>query len=166
VKRRTGALLLAASLGLAVVLTACGGNGGTTNTGSGSSGNGGNGSNSSDGGNGGGNSGGDVKAYCDAVRAAGTELLKPAPAGETKDLSSSYQKIADAAPEDIKPHWQTLADQMKVLQDGLKIDPEAIATTDPADLEAQQKKTEEASAKMQEALTKVTEDTNKRCVGA
>jgi hypothetical protein len=163
VKRRTGALLLAASLGLAVVLTACGGNGGgTTNTGSGNGGNGGNGSNSSDGGNG----GGDVKAYCDAVRSAGTELLKPAPAGETKDLSSTYQKIADAAPDDIKPHWQTLADQMKVLQEGLKIDPQAMATTKPEDLEAQQKKTEEASTKMQEALTKVTEDTNKRCVGA
>jgi hypothetical protein len=166
VKRRTGALLLAASLGLAVVLTACGGNGGgTTNTGSGNGGNGGNGSNSSDGGNGG-NGGGDVKAYCDAVRSAGTELLKPAPAGETKDLSSTYQKIADAAPDDIKPHWQTLADQMKVLQEGLKIDPQAMATTKPEDLEAQQKKTEEASTKMQEALTKVTEDTNKRCVGA
>lgn len=154
-KRRTGALLLAAGLSLAV-LTACGGNGGgTTNTGSGS-----NGSGNSNAGS------GDVKAYCAAVRDAGTELLKPAPAGEKKDLSATYQKIADVAPEDIKPHWQTLADQMKVLQEGLKIDPQALATTDPADLEAQQKKTEEASTKMQEAITKVTEDTNKRCVNA
>ncbi len=153
-KRRTGALLLAAGLSLAV-LTACGGNSGTTNTGSGD--------NSGSGSNGG---GGDVKAYCAAVRDAGTELLKPAPAGEKKDLSTTYQKIADVAPEDIKPSWQTLADQMKVLQEGLKIDPQAIATTDPADLEAQQKKTEEASTKMQEAITKVSEDTNKRCVNA
>lgn len=153
-KRRTGALLLAAGLSLAV-LTACGGNGGTTNAGSGD--------NAGSGGNGG---GGDVKAYCAAVRDAGTELLKPAPAGEKKDLSATYQKIADVAPEDIKPSWQTLADQMKVLQEGLKIDPQAIATTDPADLEAQQKKTEEASTKMQEAITKVSEDTNKRCVNA
>lgn len=152
-KRRTGALLLAAGLSLAV-LTACGGNSGTTNTGSGD--------NSGSGSNG----GGDVKAYCAAVRDAGTELLKPAPAGEKKDLSTTYQKIADVAPEDIKPSWQTLADQMKVLQEGLKIDPQAIATTDPADLEAQQKKTEEASTKMQEAITKVSEDTNKRCVNA
>lgn len=151
-KRRTGALLLAAGLSLAV-LTACGGNSGTTNTGSGDN-------------SGSGSNGGDVKAYCAAVRDAGTELLKPAPAGEKKDLSATYQKIADVAPEDIKPSWQMLADQMKVLQEGLKIDPQAIATTDPADLEAQQKKTEEASTKMQEAITKVSEDTNKRCVNA
>ncbi|MBM7787973.1 hypothetical protein [Tenggerimyces flavus] len=153
-KRRTGALLLAAGLSLAV-LTACGGSGGSTTTGSGSSGSGNSNAGS-----------GDVKAYCAAVRDAGTELLKPAPAGETKDLSSTYQKIADVAPDDIKPSWQTLADQMKVLQEGLKIDPQAIATTDPADLEAQQKKTEEASTKMQEAITKVSEDTTKRCVNA
>jgi rhamnose transport system substrate-binding protein len=157
--RRTGALLLAAGLSLAV-LTACGGGSEPTNTGSGNSGSG-SGSNSSDQSGGGGD-----KAYCDAVKAAGTELLKPAPSGGTKDLAAPYQKIADVAPDDIKPHWQTLADQMKVLQEGLKIDPEAIATTDPADLEAQQKKTEEASKKVQEAITKVTDDTSKRCVNA
>ncbi|HEY6738314.1 MAG TPA: hypothetical protein VI076_05640 [Actinopolymorphaceae bacterium] len=96
--------------------------------------------------------------FCAEVQKMGLDFLNNDTSGDLGAIADKYDKLAAAAPSDIKPDWETMAKSIRIVaeeQAKLKKDPTSVDT----------EKMQKASQEMQTAVKKVTDDMKTRCMG-